>query len=402
MKNRYIYWLAPVALLTWASCKPKANPGAALPPTPVSLAEAKKADAVYYDQYQGTVVSVNTVELRSQVPGFVTAILFKDGDLVQKGKVLYEIDKRKYLAAYQQAQANVLSAQANLVKGQKDIDRYNMLLKNDAIARQTVDQATAAYETNKGDLAVAKAALASARTDLSFATITAPYTGRIGISQVRLGTQVSAGTTLMNTISAEHPIAVDVVVNEQDIPRFYKLQKSSTDTTFKLQLSDGVTTYSKPGKVLAIDRGVNSQTGTIKVRVQFANEDDVLKDGMSCVLKVLNDQSGNRVQIPYKSISEQMGEFFVFVSKDTTITDTTTKATSNVLIAKQHKVALGPRVGTNVVIMSGIEPGDKVITDGFQRLRDGGKITLADPSAPQAAPGQAAPPAGGQAKKEGK
>jgi RND family efflux transporter MFP subunit len=401
MKNGYIYWLAPVALLTWASCKPKANPNAALPPTPVSLIEAKKADAVYYDQYQGTVVSVNTVELRSQVPGFVTGIFFKEGDLVQKGKVLYEIDKRKYLAAFLQAQANVVSAQANLVKAQKDIDRYNMLLQNDAVARQTVDQATATFESSKSDVASAKAALESARTDLSFATITAPFTGRIGISQVRLGTQVSAGTTLMNTISAEHPIAVDVVVNEQDIPRFYKLQRSGTDTTFKLQLSDA-STYNKSGKVLAIDRGVNNQTGTIKVRVQFPNEDDVLKDGMSCVLKVLNDQSGNRVQIPYKAITEQMGEFFVFVSKDTTITDTATKATNNVLIAKQHKVALGPRVGTNVVIMSGIEAGDKVITEGFQRLRDGGKVVLGDPSAQAApgAPGQAAP--AGQAKKEGK
>ncbi|WP_183558127.1 efflux RND transporter periplasmic adaptor subunit [Mucilaginibacter sp. SP1R1] len=398
MKNRYIYWFAPVALLALASCKGK-NPkqDAALPPTPVSVAEAKKAEAVYYDQYQGSVVSINTVELRSQVPGFVTGIFFKEGDVVQKGKVLYEIDKRKYLAAYQQAQANVLSAQANLVKAQKDIDRYNMLLQNDAIARQTVDQATAAFETNKSQVAVAKAGLESARTDLSFATITAPFTGRIGISQVRLGTQVTAGTTLMNTISAEHPIAVDVVVNEQDIQRFYKLQKTSTDTTFKLQLSDGVTTYNKPGKVLAVDRGVNNQTGTIKVRVQFPNEDDVLKDGMSCVLKVLNDQSGNRVQIPYKSISEQMGEFFVFVSKDTTLTDTTTKdnVKSQALIAKQHKVVLGPRVGSDVVIMSGVEAGDKVVTDGFQRLRDGGKITLGNPAA-AGAPGQAAP---GQAKK---
>ncbi|WPU92610.1 efflux RND transporter periplasmic adaptor subunit [Mucilaginibacter sabulilitoris] len=387
MKNRYIYWFAPVALLALASCKGKAKQDAPLPPTPVNIVEAKKAEAIYYDQYQGSVVSINTTELRSQVPGFVTGIFFKEGDIVQKGKVLYEIDKRKYLAAFQQAQANVLSAQADLVKAQKDIDRYNMLLQNDAIARQTVDQATAAFETSKSQVAVAKAALESARADLSFATITAPFTGRIGISQVRLGTQVSAGTTLMNTISAEHPIGVDVVVNEQDIARFYKLQKSSSDTTFKLQLPDG-STYNKSGKVLAIDRGVNNQTGTIKVRVQFPNEEDALKDGMSCVLRVLNSQSGNRVQIPYKAITEQMGEFFVFVSKDTTITDTTTKKTDDALIARQHKVILGPRVGSDVVIMSGIEEGDKIVTEGFQRLRDGGKITVGAPAA-QGAPGQA-------------
>jgi membrane fusion protein (multidrug efflux system) len=379
MKNRYIYWLAPVALLTWASCK--SNQGkqtAELPPTPVNVVEAKKADAIYYDQYQGTVASLNNVELRSQVSGFITGIFFKEGDIVPKGKELYEIDRRKYIAAYNQAQANLLSAEANLVKAQKDIDRYNMLLKNDAIARQTVDQAVATYETSKSQVAVAKAGILSAKTDLSYSIISAPVTGRIGISQVRLGAQVTPGTTLLNTISSEHPIAVDVVVNEQDISRFYALQKSSTDSTFKLQLSDGVTTYNKPGKVLAVDRGVNNQTGTIKVRVQFSNQEDILKDGMSCVLKVLNDQSGNRVQIPYKAVSEQMGEFFVFVSQDT--------------IAKQIKVALGPRVGTDVVIMSGVNQGDKVITEGFQRLRDGGKITLGSP----------APAAPAQAKQQGK
>jgi membrane fusion protein (multidrug efflux system) len=376
MKKRNIFWLAPVAMLAWASCKDnKAKQDAPLPPTSVSVAEAQKADAVYYDQYQGTVVSLNTVELRSEVSGFITGIFFKEGDIVTKGKALYEIDRRKYQAAYNQAEANLASANANLDKAKKDVDRYNMLLKNDAVARQTVDQANATYETSKAQVDVAKAGVLSAKTDLSYSIISAPVTGRIGISQVRLGAQVSVGSTLLNTISSENPIGVDVVINEQDINRFYDLQKRSTDSTFKLQLSDGITTYNKPGKVLAIDRGVNNQTGTIKVRVQFPNEKALLKDGMSGVLKVLNDQSGNRVQIPYKAVTEQMGEFFVFVSQDT--------------IAKQHKVLLGPRVGTNVVIMSGVNAGDKVITDGFQRLRDGGKITLGDPGAAQGPAGAA-------------
>jgi len=353
-----------VAVLFGTSCKEKAKPNAAPPPTPVSVTEAKVADAVYYDQYQGTVVAINNVELRSEVSGFITGIFFKEGEVVQKGKALYEIDRRKYQAAYDQAVANLQAANANQVKAQKDIDRYNMLLKNDAVARQTVDQAEAAFETSKSQVAVAKAGVESAKTDLSYSIITAPFTGRIGISQVKLGAQVSPGTTLLNTISSEHPIAVDVVINEQDISRFYKLQKSSTDSTFKLQLSDG-TAYSQPGKVLAIDRGVTNQTGTIKVRIQFPNEGDVLKDGMSCVLQVLNGDSGERVQVPYKAVSEQMGEFFVFVSLDT--------------IAKQHKVKLGPRIGSDVVVLSGLKDGDKVITDGFQRLRDGGKIMLGNP-----------------------
>ena len=354
-------------LLMLASCSKPDKPNAVPPPTPVSVAEAKKADAIYYDQYQGTVVALNSVELRSQVSGFITGIFFKEGEVVPKGKELYEIDRRKYVAAYDQAVANLSSAQANLVKAQKDVDRYTYLEKNDAVAKQTVDQAVAAFETNKSAVQSAKAGVESAKTDLSYSIITAPFTGRIGISQVKLGAQVSPGTTLLNTISSEHPIGVDMVINEQDINRFYDLQKKSTDSTFKLQLSDGITTYNKPGKILAIDRGVNSQTGTVTVRIQFPNDNDILKDGMSCVVKVLNGQSGERIMIPNKAVIEQMGEFFVFVSQDT--------------IAKQFKVTLGPHIGTNIVVLSGLQAGDKVITDGFQRLRDGGKITLGNPNA---------------------
>jgi RND family efflux transporter MFP subunit len=373
MKAKNILFLVPAAVLLSVSCNQKNALPPPLPPTPVNVAEAKVADAVYYDQFQGTVVAINTVELRSEVSGFITGIFFKDGDLVPKGKELYEVDRRKYEAAYQQAEANLESANANLVKAQKDIDRYNMLLQNDAVARQTVDQAQAAFETAKAQVSVAKAGVLSAKTDLSYSLITAPFGGRIGISQVKLGTQVSPGTTLLNTISAENPMGVDVVIDEQDIDRFYRFQKSGTDSTFKLNIADG-TTYSRPGKILAIDRGVASGTGTIKVRIQFPNDRNVLKDGMSCVLNVLNSQSGQRVQIPYKAITEQMGEFFVFVSQDT--------------IAKQRKVKLGPRIGSNVVIVSGVEAGDKVVIEGFQRLRDGGKITLGNPA--QQGPAKAA------------
>src|ERR1700744_4988885 len=207
MKQQYIYLIAAAALIS--SCGKPKKQNAALPPTPVSVAEAKKAEAIYYDQYQGTVVALNSVELRAQVTGFITGIFFKEGEVVQKGKALYEIDRRKFIAAYDQAVANVSSAEANLVKAQKDVDRYTYLQKQDAVARQTVDQAVSAYETNKSQVAVAKAGVLSAKTDLSYSIITAPFTGRIGISQVKLGAQVSPGTTLLNTISSEHPIGVD-------------------------------------------------------------------------------------------------------------------------------------------------------------------------------------------------
>lgn len=385
------------------SCKSKSKNQQNQPPpaTPVAIDTAKEAKAVYYDPYQGNVIALKTVEIRSQIQGFITNIFFKEGSVVQKGAPLYEIDKRKYLDAVQQAKANLSAAIANQLKAQQDANRYSFLLKNDAVAKQTYDQAIATLQTNKSQVAVARAGVASAQTDLSYATIRAPFTGRIGISQVKLGAQITPGSTLLNTLSSENPIGVDIIVNESDIGRFYKYQKTATDSTFRLQLSDG-TKYLKPGKILIIDRGVNNQTGSIKVRIQFPNTDDVLKDGMSAVLNVLNNTSGIRVQIPYKAVTEQMGEFFVFVAKDTTVTkqdsintskkDTASakigaQTTGKYMIAKQQKVTIGPRIQADVVVLTGLKAGQRIITDGFQRLKDGGKITLGNPSAQTGAAG---------------
>ncbi len=376
MKNKYLSFVLLIGSVAWVSCSKSQKKNTALPPTPVNVQAAEKTDANYYDQFAGTVVALNSVELRSQVTGFITGIYFKEGEVVPKGKTLYEIDRRLYEAAYQQAQANLLSTQASYVRAQKDADRYTQLAKQDAVARQILDNAIATLETSRSQVAAATAAVSSARTNLGFSIIKAPFTGRIGISQVRLGAQIATGSTLLNTISSENPIAVDFVVDEGHIDRFIKLQNKALkqDSTFKVQLPGGQN-YNHPGKISVIDRGVNNQTGTIRVRIRFPNPQNELVDGMSCVLNVLNTASGNQLVIPFKAVVEQMGEYFVFVAQDT--------------IAKQHKIKIGPKVSSNIVVLSGIKEGDKIITDGLQKLRDGGHITLGAPK--QAPQGQQQP-----------
>lgn len=364
--TQHILLIGATGMFFLASCKgPGQNAAMVAPPTPVNVATATEGSAIYYDRYPASVVALNNVELRAQVAGYITGIFFKEGEVVQKGKPLYEIDRRKYEAAYRQAEANIASAKANFNKAQKDADRYRRLAEQDAVARQVVDNAEAVLETNRSQIAAAEAQLLAARTDLDYSYIRAPFTGRIGISQVKLGAQVTPGTTLLNTMSSENPIAVDFVVNETDIARFSALQGKTInpqDSTFRLQLPDG-TAYTERGRIAVIDRGVDNQTATVKVRIEFNNPKDVLKDGMSCVLQVLNSESGDHVIIPYKAVIEQMGEFFVFVSKDT--------------IAEQRKIHLGPRLRDRIVVLDGVNAGEKVITEGFQRLRDGGKIDTA-------------------------
>lgn len=373
--KQHILLIGATGLFYLASCKGPAQKAAmVLPPTPVSVVPAVTGTAIYYDKYPATVVALNQVELRAQVTGYITGIFFKEGEVVQKGKPLYEIDRRKYEATYRQAEASIAQAKANLTKAQKDADRYHKLAEQDAIARQTLDNADAALDVSRSQLAAAEASLMAARTDLDYAVIKAPFTGRIGISQVKLGAQVGAGTTLLNTISSENPIAVDFVVNENDIPRFSAMQGKTvvpSDSTFRLQLPNGQA-YSEPGRLTVVDRGVDNQTATIKVRIEFNNPKNELKEGMSGVMNVLNDQSGDRVIIPYKAVVEQMGEFFVFVAKDT--------------VAEQRKIHLGPRLRESIVVMDGVKQGELVIAEGIQRLRDGGKIdTTTVKKAPDAA-----------------
>lgn len=377
MKNKYLSLILILSSAAWLSCSKSKKKDNTQQPTPVTVAAAEKTDASYYDQFPGTVVALNRVDLRAQVSGFITGIFFKEGEIVPKGKVLYEIDRRTFEAALLQAQANLSSAKASLNRAQKDADRYTQLAQQDAVARQVLDNAVATLETSKSQVDVAAAAVSTARTNLSYAIIRAPFTGRIGISQVKLGAQIGAGSTLLNTISSENPIAVDFVVDEGKIPRFTKLQDKEikADSTFKVQLSTGET-YAHPGRIVVIDRGVDNQTGTIKVRIRFTNPKKELVDGMSCVLKVLNQDSGNQVVIPNKAVVEQMGEYFVFTTKGDTI-------------AKQQKVKTGPKLNDKIVVLSGIKAGDKIITEGLNRLRDGGKITLGQPK-PQAANGKQA------------
>lgn len=379
MATKYLALCAIVGLAASSACgKKDEKKNAPPPPTAVSVVTAHTTDAVYYDQYPATAVALKSVELRSQVTGFITGLYFKEGDQVPAGKVLYEIDKRQYEGAYQQALANLRSAQAAAQNAAVNSTRYQRLLQQDAVARQLAENAVTNASTANAQVAAAQAAVAIARTNLGFATIRAPFAGRIGISQVRLGAQVSAGSTLLNTISTEDPIAVDFAVNETDIPRFTALlnQKGgASDSTLRFVLPNGQL-YNQPGKIQTIDRGVDAQTGTITVRVQFANPQHQLKDGLSGVMKVLNTKSGNRLVIPNKAIVEQMGENFVYVALGDS--------------AKQRKVQLGPRLRDDIVILSGINDGDKVVTEGVQKLRDGGKIQISAPGAPVAAPAGAA------------
>ncbi len=354
--------IAFLFLLTACNEK-KAGPAAPPPPT-VILQEAVISNAVYFDEYPATVTALNQVELRPQVSGFITGVHFADGARVSKGQLLYSIDAQLYTANYQQAVANLQVQEANLNKAQKDAARYHELDKNDAVAKQLVDNADAAVEVSQKQAAAARANIRAVQTSVRYTKVYAPFNGIIGISSVKTGAAVTAGQTIMNTVSTDGDLAVDINIEQKDIFRFSKLlseKQQPSDSAFILAFGGDV--YPYPGKIVLIDRAVNPQTGTIKARLSFPNKDNLLKAGMNGTLRIKNNSSVQSVVIPYKAVVEQLGEYFVYIPGD-----------SNKV--SQRKVVLGKPIGTNIIIKEGLQQGEKVVTEGVQNLREGIKVTI--------------------------
>jgi membrane fusion protein, multidrug efflux system len=366
MSTKYFNYVSFIAFVTLTvACGNKNQQGMQGPP-PVSVVvqQVTTSDAAYYDEYPAIVRALNEVELRPQVSGYITGIHFKEGDKVKKGQKLYSIDQQQSEAAYKQALANLSVQEANLEKATKDVERYRELGKKDAIAKQQVDYAETAFATAQQQVEAAKATVRSVQTNVRYATIVAPFAGTIGISSVRLGASVSPGQTLLNTISSDDPIAADIAIDQSEIFRFSELlskkNTSKKDSTFRLAFREQV--YSEKGKISFIDRAVDAQTGTIKMRLEFPNPKHSLRAGMSGTLLILST-SQRTVVVPYKAINEQLGEFFVYVADSS-------KAT-------QRKVILGKQIGKNIIVKSGLKEGDTIITEGVQNLREGSAINIA-------------------------
>ena len=362
-KIAYVFLISLTGMVTLSSCS-STPPPAAPPPVPVNVLKITRQSAVYMDTYPATVTPLNQVDLKAQVTGYITGIYFTDGQHVTKGQKLYDIDRLQYQATYDNAVANLNVSKSNLDKAQEDAVRYTELLKQDAVAKQIVDHAIADLQSAKMQVAAGNATVARAATDLKYATLYAPFDGTIGISLVKSGTLVTANQTQLNTVSSDNPMAVDIAIDQHEIPRFVGLQHNNNpaDSVFTLAFEDN-TIYPQTGAISLMDRAVDPLTGTIKVRLVFPNAQGFLKAGMNCNVRVKNNGADSTfLMAPYKAVVEQLGENFIFVANNNK--------------AIQHKVVLGTRINDKVIIKSGLNEGDSVIIDGVQKLRDSTAITL--------------------------
>jgi membrane fusion protein (multidrug efflux system) len=330
----------------------------------VRVDTARVSQLSFYDKFPAVVTALDEVELRPQVGGYITERHFRGGDYVRRGQKLFTIDVRRYVADVNRAAADVEAARANLKLSEKNVARYRRLAAEEAIAIQTLDVAEAEVEARRQAVAAAEATRNAAAARLDYAYIRAPLSGTTGLNVAKVGTQVSPGTPLLTVISKRDPIGVDFALPQADIPRLARLKEdgNSPDSTFRLRLPDG-SKYSSYGEIYADGRAVNQQTGALEVRLFFANGQEILRPGMSLELEILSQQAGEQLTIPRSALGEQLGEYFVFLLRDS--------------LVHRQKVTTGSQIRGQIIISEGLEPGDVIVTDGMKSLRDSSRVKVA-------------------------
>ena len=357
---------AILPLVLAVSCKKEAPPPP--PPPEVKVAPVLQRDVPIYIEAIGETRGSSEIEVRARVEGFLESVDYKEGDPVRKGQLLYRIDQRPFQASVAQAKGRVAEAQAGLARAQQDVALYEPLIAKNAISRQTYDTSVQVEKAAEAAVDAAKASLDSAQIDLSFTRVQAPDAGIAGKTEVYPGTLVGRGqSTLLTRISQIDQIHVRVNIPERDYLEYARRGEerrkagNATDLAFELVLSDG-TVHPEKGRLVFVDRAVDTRTGTILVEVAFPNPSGLIRPGQFGRVRVAIDERKGAILVPQRAVSELQGTYSVAVVKPDDTVD-------------MRLVTAGARVGTLWVIEQGLQPGDKIIVEGVQKVRPGMKVT---------------------------
>ena len=337
--------------------------GGATGPIPVRVAPAVKGDFPLYYKALGTVTALNTINVRSRVGGELIKISFEEGQMVKAGDLLAEIDPRSYQNALLQAEGTLLQNQAQLKNAQVDVERYRGLFKEDSIAKQTLDTAEALVAQYQGTVKTNQAAVNDAKLNLEFTRIRAPITGRVGLRQLDVGNLVAANdTTALAIITQTQPISVAFTLPENSLD--IVLARYRTGAKLPAEAWDrGDTKLQATGVLQSLDNQIDVTTGTLKFKARYDNRDQALFPNQFVNVHLLADTLKDVVLAPSAAIQFGTNGTFVYAMDG-----------DKKVAIRQLKV--GASDGENTVITEGLAPGDRVVLEGTDRLKEGSEVEV--------------------------
>ncbi|QIO28974.1 MdtA/MuxA family multidrug efflux RND transporter periplasmic adaptor subunit [Serratia marcescens] len=336
------------------------------PMSPVQAATATQQTVPRYLSGLGTATAANTVTVTSRVDGQLMAIHFTEGQQVKAGDLLAEIDPRPFQVQLTQAQGQLAKDQATLANARRDLARYQQLVKTNLVSRQELDTQASLVQQTEGAIKADQGAVDSAKLQITYSRITAPIDGRVGLKLVDVGNYVTSGsTTGLVVITQTHPIDVVFTLPEGNIADLLKAQKAGPvsveawDRTNQNKLTTG--------SLLSLDNQIDTATGTIKLKARFANEDDALFPNQFVNARLQVDTLHDAVVIPTAALQMgNEGNFVWTLSEDNKVS--------------KHRVTAGVQDSRQVVISAGLNAGDRVVTDGIDRLTEGMQVEVLAPS----------------------
>ena len=353
--------LIVAVLATLAGCGKEQQPVA---PLEVKVVEVIQKDVPVYKEWVGQTFGELDIEIRARVPGWLEGLHFREGSEVHKGDLLYTIDQTELQQRVAEAQARVAQATTMLARLQADVDRYEPLATAGAVSQRQLEISVAERNARRDEVAAAEAALKIAETSLGYATIRAPIDGTIGLSAARVGDYVGQppNPIILNTISNIDSVRVRFSLSESEYLELARRMTEGTGEAVKptqrdlqLVLADG-SVYPLKGRALFAERRIDPATGTLLIEASFPNPQRMIRPGQFARVRTIFDERKGAVVVPVRALSEIQGQFVLFV------VDAENKV-------QFRRVVTGPKSGQLQVIDRGVALGDKVIVEGFQRVR---------------------------------
>lgn len=334
-------------------------------PVQVLVAEVRQEDVPISKEWVGVTEGLVNAQIRAQVSGYLVEQAYREGQQVEQGQVLFRIDQRELSAAMAEARQKLDDALAQHETSKATLERMERLYKVNAVSKQILDEARGNEKSRRAEVGAAQAALEQASIELRFTEIASPIKGIAGMAQAQLGDLVGPMGEPLTTVSTLDPIKVYVSLSEREYLQAAsrRQEKSAASIPLTLTLADG-STYLYKGRLSFADRSVDPNTGTIKIATLFPNPDLLLRPGQFAKVRAMVRVERNALLIPQRAVNEVQGIYQVgIVSPQDKV--------------KIRVVKLGEKVGQDWLVEEGIKPGERVIVEGFQKVKDGQQVKVA-------------------------